>query len=405
MSAQEAFNFQGAGQAEISQGYPLMSVDERGVLTLPGADVLLRHMVAQTSARQAEAAGAVADVIHLNTARKNVERIVETATPTEKTAAIVEANAALSPAAAPLAHQGNEVAEAFVSMEHPLFRPKVPTAAAAAKQAKGRTGSVRESTLADIERMVDKDMYDFRDVYATYSQSQEELRADLIKKFTGRFNKVGGDWIPVHEGPGPFGFMVCCPTSKTPAQFKSWEQTTDNGTLENTYDPNGDNIYIVSLTMEGCGQEARNRVFLNQIGKMVQGGYKLAFCESRLPGLRGWMQDQCTEHNLDFDGLSKEQQFAFAERYFRATKTNSKGQEVPLDPMIRLYSRVGWTFDRVVPDAYVDEPSMNFGVVGVFKNPMPKLLRDNRLAKKVVGGGLRWLSRAAVFSKIAEKMF
>jgi len=59
MSAQEAFNFQGEQDAEFIQGYPLMGVDERGVLTLPGSGILLRHAVERTGVSRAEMASEV----------------------------------------------------------------------------------------------------------------------------------------------------------------------------------------------------------------------------------------------------------------------------------------------------------------------------------------------------------
>lgn len=285
--------------------------------------------------------------------------------------------------------------------------PAMPTidakVTALAERAKPKAGAIRPARITDIERLVDLDMRAFRKVYDGYGMSPEELREDLITKFTGRFHKVGGDWIQVYEQDAEVrGFMISCPTSKRPEDFKSWEHTTDNGTLETTYDPNGKNIYVVSLTMDNCGQAARNMIFMDQIGKMIKEGRENFFFESRLPGLQAWMRKECERRQLDFDGLDTSQQQELAETYFHATRTNSKGKEVPLDHLIRIYTGVGCEFVKLVPNAYKDEPSMNFGAVGVLRNPVPRVLRHNRLAKKVIGGSLRLLAH---YPKLAEKVF
>lgn len=245
----------------------------------------------------------------------------------------------------------------------------------------------RAVTREDIAKLVEVDMIAFANVYKDYELKGDALREDLIEKFTGRFDMVGGEWMRLVERDGIIaGFMTCCPTNKTPEEFESWEKTTDNGTLESTYDPDGENVYIVSLSMlPGVGEAARNMLFTNQIGQLIEGGHKRAFFESRLPGLGAWAQRECKESGQDFDNLTKDEQLELAERYFHSTKTNSKGKEVPLDRLIRIYTAAGNKFIRVVPDAYDDAPSMNFGAIGIFENPLPKALQNNALASKVIG--------------------
>ncbi len=261
----------------------------------------------------------------------------------------------------------------------------------------------RAVTREDIAQLVEVDMIAFANVYKDYELKGDALRADLIEKFTGRFDMVGGDWMRLVERDGIIaGFMTCCPTSKTPEDFESWEKTTDNGTLESTYDPDGENVYVVSLSMlPGVGEAARNMLFTNQIGKLIEGGRKRAFFESRLPGLGAWAQRECKESGRDYENLTKDEQMELAERYFHSTKTNSKGKEVPLDRLIRIYDGAGCRFTRVVADAYDDAQSMNFGAVGIFENPLPESLQKNLFARKVVGKTVqavaksRWLMSKA----------
>ena len=392
---------------------------ERPFLGLPGVlgcDVAyLRPKVPeQRVVRLGRAAGDVADVIRIDGARSQVleaqlDQGPETIVSAETVSPLVEQLYRVQP----------EIVDADLPMgegvftphpvAEPLFKPEIVAPIPAEEIARRAHGTFGPATLADIPRMVEADMKGFGDVYANYKQTEDEMRAELTEKFTGRFNIVGGDWIQVYEGPDRTGFMLSCPTDKKPQDFVSWEETTDNGTLRSTYKPEGKNIYIVSLTMEGCGEAARNMIFVNQIGKMIAEGYENFFFETRLPGLRAWVEDECKELGLDINALTDESKLAFANRYFRSTKINSKGKEVPRDPLVRIYSGVGCTFDKIVPNAYADEPSMNFGAVGVLKNPLPKILQGKspvkRLIQRTIGGGMRKLSHMSAFSKVAERLF
>jgi len=249
----------------------------------------------------------------------------------------------------------------------------------------------RAAQLEDIEGLVDIDMKAFKNVYATYDQDPATLREELIRKFTGRFEKVGGDWIQVLEAEGKMlGFMTCCPTSKSPDDFQSWEDTTDNGTLETTYDPNGEYIYVVSLSMlpEASKINGHDILLTNCIGKFMAEGYSTAFFESRLPNLKRWIKGICRENGTKFDNLSEEDIFSLANEYYTSTKVID-GETVPLDPLLRVYDKVGCKFTNLVPDAYKDEQSLNFGVVCLYENPLPKFVQNNRLLRKIAGNAVR----------------
>jgi hypothetical protein len=247
----------------------------------------------------------------------------------------------------------------------------------------------------DIERLVDVDLTAFRSVYKDYDTPETELRNSLIDMFTIRLDKVGPDWFRVAEKDGLIvGFLVGCPTAKTPDEFKSWEDTTDNGTLLSTYNPAGPNVYIVSLSMlSSAGEGARNMLILHCMGKAIERGYDQFFFESRLPGLLSWVRRRCRDEGRDVESLTTEERLDLAESYFRSTRA-VKGKQLPLDPLLRIYTQIGCTFLRVFPDAYEDTKSMNFGTVGVWRNPVPRILRKNFVVRKVVGGALCTLSRS-----------
>lgn len=254
----------------------------------------------------------------------------------------------------------------------------------------------RLATLADIEEIVDVDIRAFQKVYEVYDQDPEQLRQELVKKFSGRLEKTGGKWLTVLINKDKIvGFMNSCPTSKSPEDFRSWEETTNNGTLDGTYDPDGKNVYIVSLSMlpEGSRDSGQNMLFAQQMANFVRGGYERAFFESRLPGLRIWMQDQCIKSGTDIEQLTAEQKQTYAEQYLDL-RTIIGGKEVRKDKLNRIYDASGCSIGNVVAGAYKDHPSMDFGVVRIFENPLPKKLQKNLLARYILGGALSLASRS-----------
>lgn len=270
--------------------------------------------------------------------------------------------------------------------------------------------TLRYATQDDIESIVDVDMKSFDSVYTAYDQSEEELRAELRDKFSRRLDIVGSEWMPVLERDGKIvGFMTCCPTSKTPEEFSSWEETTDSGTLESTYDPNGKNVYVVTLSVLPEGSQGKDMLYADQIGKMLSKGYEKGFFESRLPGLKKWMDNVKTPKVGKYaDELSRDELETYANEYFN-TKTTVKGKEVRKDRLIRLYERIGCTCLKVVPDAYQDEPSMNFGVICVYDgkslfdgSDLPIKLPENKATRWAFG---LLMQRVARSSKITGKLF
>lgn len=248
-------------------------------------------------------------------------------------------------------HTGQPVTDA----QQPRLRPAKPET-----HEKEPRFSVRPATLADIDDMVDVDVRTFESVYTDYELTSSELREDMRRKLITRFEKVGGEWMPVLVRDDRIvGFMACCPTSKQPEDFTTWEEMTDDGTLETAYDRKGKNIYVITLSVLPEGSEAKDMLFMNQMGKMLREGYDLAFFESRLPRFRSWVQRRAG----DPDAVPKDKLQTLAETYY-ATRIGK--DQVPLEPLLRLYERVGCQLGELKPDAYQDVPSMNYGVVCTF---------------------------------------
>lgn len=223
--------------------------------------------------------------------------------------------------------------------------------------------SVRSANPDDVPRLVDIDVTSFHSVYADYPGGTNALRDELSEKFAHRLELLGGNWISVLEHNGQLaGLMMSCPTEKTPESFVSWEDTTDNGTLDTTYSPDGKNAYVVTLSVLPQASRAKEMLFVHQVGQGIKMGIEQYFFESRVPGLRAWTKREANRSGLDFISLEREQIHDFAEQYFQFTRTIN-GEEVPFDNLLRLYKRVGCELLKLVPDAYQDAPSMNYGVL------------------------------------------
>lgn len=266
--------------------------------------------------------------------------------------------------------------------------------------------TVRNATEEDIPTLVDIDLRSFKGVYQGYEGGVELQREDLTKKFMNRFDLLGGEWMPVVTQKDEIGedeivgFMVSCPTNKKPSEFVSWEETTDDGSLNSLYDPNGKYAYVVTLSMDPSvrGQRGQNSLFLDQIAKIVKHGIDTAFFESRMPGLRKWVDSKAQERHFDVDSLNESQKMSLAQEYFGLTRER-KGKAVPYDPLLKVYAGVGCNFLSVMPDAYQDDESMNFGVLCTYEPPLPQFVKRSPALRRVVSGAIglagksSWLSR------------
>ncbi|HSX47408.1 MAG TPA: hypothetical protein VLF63_01395, partial [Patescibacteria group bacterium] len=270
--------------------------------------------------------------------------------------------------------------------------------------------NVKDASLDDIDELVKIDFESFEQVYSHYNQDEDSIRGELNAKFRNRYQKIGGKWITILEKNGEtVGFMASCPTVKAPENFISWEDITDEGTLNNTYNKDGENVYVVTLSVLSSGTEGKSLLFAYQIGQAIKEGYKQAFFESRLPGLKQWvLNDHCSGDQNRFDNLSEEEKHNLAKVYFDL-HDEIKGRKVRHDKQLRLYERLGAKCIKLVPNAYKDEESMNYGVVcainfsGFFNGTfLPIKVPENKLTRRIVGNSLRIISKS---NKLSREIF
>ena len=260
-----------------------------------------------------------------------------------------------------------------------------------------RSVKMRRAKPEDIEELVEVDMVAFRSVYKHYDLSPEALRSDLLEKFRQRFEKVGSDWITVLKKDDEMvGFLMACPTDKPPEDFISWESNTDGGTLDTTYASDGKYIFIVSLSVLGQAANlgGQNMLALDFIGKLTAKDY-LAYFESRVPGLKRWALHRCHEDGMKFSDITAEQERQYADEYFENNVVKGEFS----DPLLKLYHDMGCKFVKLVPNAYRDELSLNYGVVATIESPLPDYLQKIPIARRLTGKALsvaahsRWLAQ------------
>jgi hypothetical protein len=266
---------------------------------------------------------------------------------------------------------------------------------------------LRGAREEDIDQLVTVDLKTFDSVYADWKienggkMTEEELKSYLTGMFTERVEMLGGQWIRVLEKGGKIvGCIVACPTSKPPEGFKSWEDTTDNGSLATTYDPDGKFLYVVSLSAmpEVSAQNGKDMLMANMIGRIIGGNYH-AYFESRLPGLKRWILTQCRQTKTRFGNLSQEEMDGYASLYLRAT-TEIDGKKVPIDPLLRDYASVGCSFLKVVPDAYKDKRSLSYGAVCEFDHRLANIVRRIPVVRKAAGGAIGLASHSSFITQI-----
>ncbi len=260
----------------------------------------------------------------------------------------------------------------------------------------------RPATIDDIPAMVGVDWRAFRRVHADSGLSEAEIRANQTRNFTNRFSKVGSKWIEVLEVDDKVsGFIMACPTSKPPASFTSWEDTTDNGTLETTYDPDGEYLYVVSLaTVPQASKVGGQDMLMGRMIAKIVAHNKQAYFESRMPGFLRWVKNRREADATKVDGeLDRSTLDQYAQEYVEL-KITLQGQEVPADPLLREYEKMGCKFVKVYAEAYQDSRSLNYGVLCTFDSPLPEFAKRNRALRTLAG---KVISTAAASPLLVRK--
>ncbi len=253
---------------------------------------------------------------------------------------------------------------------------------------------VRGATSDDIERLVELELETFHDVYAVNPVAPEAIRSMIETRMD-----VARELMIVGEVGGIIeGVMMCQRTDKDSSEVRSWEETTNNGTLVGTHFPAGKNFYIVNLavTERGSAHDLSDQLIAMMLGKFVEAQGEVAQLLSRIPQFSQWLN----ERHVDFSSLSDEAQDSLAEEYIHATKVVD-GKERLYDGVLQRYVEAGVQPTTLLRNGYTDPSSHNYGVLCTFENPLPDMLKRSRIVSLLAG---RAISCAANYPKILKKL-
>lgn len=254
---------------------------------------------------------------------------------------------------------------------------------------------VRAAALADLDAIVRVELEAFSDVYG--ERPSKGVVRSVRSKYRERL-KLLGEWVRVIENQqfGVYGVFVCCPTSYDRREFLVEQRDlTSNEAIHEIYDPKGKNVYVVNLAVlpKAQGRGAHRLLFADAIKKAIKVGMERAFFESRLPGLRHWLE---TLPDEEWDGESIR---SLADKYWRLTDDANK----PIDRLLRKYTNFGCVPLRLVENAWgPDAPSMGYGVLCEFTVPYQRVfkwVRDiRRMGKRISDHkkGIFWLTTIVV---------
>ncbi len=254
---------------------------------------------------------------------------------------------------------------------------------------------VRVATHDDIDRLVEIDLLCFDDVYGDQPPTSEDVHVML----TDRLNAAGELMVVGEVGGQVEGFMTCQITDKGPEDFITWEETTDNGHITGTHNPDGSSLYIVNMTVTPVGSEAGigDMLIANMYGRFIERRKDSAQLLSRIPQFSKWLLEQ----EVEFSGLTEAEQDALAEDYIHATKPGKNGKPILYDGMLRRYGYAGAKPVKVIRNGFPDPVSHDYGVLCVVENPLGRA-RHNRVAASLAGKAIKYLSQKPT---IVQKIF
>lgn len=214
---------------------------------------------------------------------------------------------------------------------------------------------IRNARPADLERIVRIDKEAYENIYNGPVGSSKIMDARI---------KISSKWFFVAEVDGVIlEYLSLQPTKIGIEKFKSWDESTDGGTLGKTYSENGPYVYGVALTASknGKGLGLSSKLFAAAACKIISERKKYVYFSGRMPG------------------FSKMKGKMSAEEYYNA-RTVIGRKKVALDPQIRMYESFGFKRVRLVKNGFRgDKESCNYSVIFVINNPLqrfpyPKLM-------------------------------
>lgn len=231
---------------------------------------------------------------------------------------------------------------------------------------------VQNTTTQDLDGIEAVEYNRYAVLYAEKPEKKRRFRKTLEKRLL-----VANKWMwVVKNDEKVLGSLSAQPTSKNPQEFKSWEESTNNGTLEGTYDENGQNVYVVNLDVlqEGTKKGAQYMLMAYLAAKVLEDNKRIVFFESRMPGFREYIVKDKKISIGKWESLNKDAQDELATEYSKQ-KITVNGKLVPRDKLLKFYQGAGFKRDNVVANAFDDPESLNYGLVFYANNDLPRIVR------------------------------
>lgn len=152
--------------------------------------------------------------------------------------------------------------------------------------------------------------------------------------------------------------------------IRTWDETTDNGYIRNTHNPEGDTIYGVNLSVSPRAQKRVAIALLEAVGKLViKYNLKQGLLGGRIPGFAKYFKQYCQKKDLssvsDNEVIDYKERDKIAEEYLWITTSHSRA----LDSEIGFYKRLGFKIIKLLPGYIEDPQSLNYGVLFLWPNP------------------------------------
>jgi len=230
---------------------------------------------------------------------------------------------------------------------------------------------VRHARNEDVSGMLKIEKSRYSELY----KNKTSLSA-VEKRFKKRI-EIAKSWMWVAQLDSQIvGFITGQPTNSKPEDFESWEKSTDNGTLKTTFEPDGENVYVVNLDVDRKATKLNAQYMLMaQLGaKCIREAKAMVIFESRMPEFRRYVYEELGFTSDAWELLDYHEKMNLAIEYSKLT-TERNGKIVPKDRLLRFYKTGGFHLVKVFPNAFKDPESLDFGVLCTGNNPIPKSLR------------------------------
>lgn len=152
--------------------------------------------------------------------------------------------------------------------------------------------------------------------------------------------------------------------------IRTWDETTDNGYIRNTHNPEGNTIYGVNLSVSSRAQKRVAIALLEAIEKLIiKYNLKQGLLGGRIPGFAKYFKQYCQKKNLssvsDNEVIGYKQRDKVAEEYIWTTTSHGRA----LDPEIDFYKKRDFKPIKLLPGYIEDPQSLNYGVLFLWSNP------------------------------------